>query len=159
MGVKPGCWHSEGRLRSNSIGKALEQGFASTPMSWNFSCGNFGLVMFSMKPCWNTSAASSRYRIGLLSNAFGNLRSYLTEVLKIATLFDHIVISAEVGITKPEAGIYTIALEGLGVLPHEAVFIDDFERNVSAAQQLGMHALHFRDPQTLQVQLESILGG
>ncbi len=98
-----------------------------------------------------------RYRIGLLSNAFGNLRGYLNDVLKIDTLFDHIVISAEVGITKPNPKIYFMALEGLGVSPPEAVFIDDFEGNVLVAQQLGMHAIRFDHPQRVRHQLASLL--
>lgn len=100
-----------------------------------------------------------RYRIGLLSNAFGNLRGYLNEVLKIDTLFDHITISAEVGITKPDIRIYNLALQGLNVLPQEAVFIDDFDKNVLAAQQLGMVGILFEDPRTVRRQLDSLLEG
>ncbi len=87
-----------------------------------------------------------RYKTGLLSNAWPDLRDVLTNVWRIADAFDEIVISAEVGIAKPDAGIYERALEGLNVAAEEAIFVDDFLENVQGARAVGMQALHFQNP-------------
>lgn len=86
-----------------------------------------------------------QYKTGILSNAWSDLRHMLTEVWKISDAFDHITISAELGIMKPDPEIYRHAVEGLNVKPQQAVFIDDFTRNVEAAKAFGMHAIHFKN--------------
>jgi HAD superfamily hydrolase (TIGR01549 family) len=97
------------------------------------------------------------YRTGLLSNAFSDLRHFLTQVWRIEDAFDHMVISAEVGRVKPEPEIYHLALEGLGVAAHEAVFVDDFIENVDGARQEGLAAIHFQDAGQARAALEKLL--
>ena len=41
---------------------------------------------------------------------------------------------------KPEPGIYRYAIEGLGVEPGEALFLDDRLENVEGARALGLHS-------------------
>jgi putative hydrolase of the HAD superfamily len=98
-----------------------------------------------------------RYRTALLSNAWDDLRGYLTDHWGIADTFDELIISAEVGVTKPDPGIYHLALERLGVEPEEAVFVDDFKENIDAARALSMHAVHFQSRPQALVELESLL--
>ena len=86
-----------------------------------------------------------QYKTGLLSNAWSDLRDYIVRQ-GFDDAFDAMVISAEVGVVKPEARIYRIALEKLGAAPEETVFLDDFFENVEGAQRVGMHAIHFREP-------------
>ncbi len=68
-------------------------------------------------------------KTGLISNAWSDLRDFMTRE-KIIDAFDHIIISSEVGVAKPEAKIFQIALEQAGVSPNEAVFVDDFYVNI-----------------------------
>ncbi|MEW5872178.1 MAG: HAD family phosphatase [Chloroflexota bacterium] len=98
-----------------------------------------------------------RYKTGLLSNAYDDLRHMLERVWGIADAFDDLVISAEVGVVKPDPAIYRLALERLGVRPGEAVFVDDFARNVAAAQAEKMHAIHFQNPAQARQELEQLL--
>jgi epoxide hydrolase-like predicted phosphatase len=93
----------------------------------------------------------------LLSNAFSNLRAALEERWQIDDAFHHIVISAEAGLMKPDPAIYRLALEKTGFEPEEAVFIDDFERNVEGARDVGLHAIHFQDAAQAREQLETLL--
>ena len=88
-----------------------------------------------------------RYKTALLSNAWSDLRGVLTERWKITDAFDEMVISAEVGIVKPDARIYHLALERLQVMPQEAVFVDDFIENIDGGKAVGLHTIHFRTPQ------------
>lgn len=98
------------------------------------------------------------YKTGLLSNAWDDLRDVIIRKWKIDDAFDEIVISAEVGVAKPDPSIYHIAAEKLGVLPGEVVFVDDFIENVQGALQVGMQAIHFRDTYQTLEEIETLLG-
>lgn len=98
------------------------------------------------------------YFVGLISNAWPDLRDYIASQ-KFDDAFDHMVISAEVGVMKPEARIYQIALEQAGVSANEAVFVDDFHENIEGCQAVGMHGIHFRDPQEAMTELRTLLDG
>ena len=80
----------------------------------------------------------SRYKTGLLSNALSDLRDIVTKKWQIADAFDDLVISAEVGLMKPDRQIYQLALERLGSEPEQAVFIDDSSTNVLGAHSVGI---------------------
>ena len=97
-----------------------------------------------------------RYKIGLLSNAWNDLRQVLATRLPIGHLFDDLLISAEVGLGKPDPRIYHLAVERLGVQPQEAIFIDDVLVNVAAARSVGLQAVHYRNNPQLFAVLESL---
>ncbi len=98
----------------------------------------------------------SSHFVGLISNAWDDLREYII-AQKFDDAFEHMVISAEVGVAKPDAKIYKIALEQAGVSPEEAVFVDDFIENIQGCQKLGMHGIHFRGPEQAMGELKQIL--
>lgn len=60
----------------------------------------------------------------------------------VADLFDHVLDSSAVGLRKPEAEIYTLALEHFDAAPDRALFIDDWTWNVDGAVAAGLHGLH-----------------
>lgn len=79
-----------------------------------------------------------RYRLGLVSNFYGNLDAVCAEA-GIADLFDVMTDSARVGCTKPDAGIFRHATDALGVAPADATFIGDSpSRDMAGARALGM---------------------
>lgn len=84
-----------------------------------------------------------RFKTGLLSNAYTSLRHYLANYYRILDAFDVVVISAEVGVMKPDPRIFQRMVNGLAVRPDEAVFIDDFVQNVEGARAVGLHAVQF----------------
>lgn len=85
----------------------------------------------------------SSYQTALISNAFNDLRDVLSSQFAIADAFDHLIISAEEGIMKPDPRIFHIALQKLGCRPEEALFIDDFAVNIAGARAVGLHTIHF----------------
>jgi putative hydrolase of the HAD superfamily len=97
-----------------------------------------------------------KYITGLISNAWSDLRDYMVRE-KMDDAFDHIIISAEVGVTKPEANIFQIALQQSGVSPNEAVFVDDFYVNIEGCEKIGMKGIHFKDTQSALAQLNLLL--
>ena len=58
-------------------------------------------------------------------------------------LFNDVIISARVGLVKPELAIYRHMLQQFGLRAEEAVFIDDSLPNVLAARELGLRAIHY----------------
>lgn len=82
-------------------------------------------------------------RTALLSNHAANLPRLLSS-LGLEDLFDEVVVSALEGLTKPDPAIYHRTVQRLGVVPEEAVFVDDQQVNVEAAQSLGMVGVRFR---------------
>ena len=68
---------------------------------------------------------------------------------KLADYFDEVIVSYEVGLTKPDARIYELTLERLGVNAQDALFVDDCAENLTAAAQLGIQTLHFRGDDSL----------
>jgi putative hydrolase of the HAD superfamily len=98
-----------------------------------------------------------RYKTGVISNALSNVREAIEDKWRMADAFDAITISAEVGVMKPDPRIFHIALQTLGVQPAEAVFVDDFLHNVEGARAVGMHAIQFRSPEQVRLDLDAIL--
>ena len=84
------------------------------------------------------------YTTALLSNAWDDLRPLLVNLWKIDGIFDHIFISAEVKLAKPDPRIYQHVISELQQDPSEMIFVDDFIENVKAAKAEGLHAIHFR---------------
>ncbi len=85
------------------------------------------------------------YKTAVLSNADRTLRERFVERADgVLDLFDIFVCSGEVGVAKPDARIYELTADRMGLPEAECVFIDDSERNVDAARAAGMAAVHFR---------------
>ena len=99
------------------------------------------------------------YKVGLLSNAWDDLRKTMQERWNMAVLFNDLVISAEVGFAKPDPRIYRLALQRLDVQPAEAIFIDDMPVNVEAARREGLFAIQFLNTQQTLTDLQSLLVG
>jgi len=95
-----------------------------------------------------------RYRTGLLSNASDVLPRLLRERYGLRGLFDVEVISALVGLAKPDPAIYQLALERLGTAPEATIFVDDYEPNVASAAALGIRAIHFVGYEALILELQ-----
>lgn len=96
------------------------------------------------------------YQTGIISNAFDGLRHILHTKYPIADAFDHIVVSAEEGMMKPDAGIFALSLTRLGRAAHEAVFIDDMPANVAGARAAGLFAIHFTPGTDLVTELTNL---
>ena len=96
--------------------------------------------------------------LGLLSNFSTDLRGML-EAQDLLRRFDHIAISAEIRVMKPDAAAYE-AILGMLALPASAcLFIDDLPANVEAAQALGLHGIVFEGTTSCLAALHGLLGG
>lgn len=96
------------------------------------------------------------YKTGLISNAWSGLRGYIVRE-KFDDAFHHMVISAEVGVAKPDPKIYHIALEQLQVQAKEAVFVDDVLENIEVCEKVGMKGIHFKDADQAIKEIKELL--
>jgi 2-haloacid dehalogenase len=67
--------------------------------------------------------------------------------------FDGIVISGEVGLKKPETGIYRLLFERYGIEPGTTLFIDDLPENLEAAEAVGLTGVLFTSADQLRADL------
>jgi putative hydrolase of the HAD superfamily len=82
-----------------------------------------------------------KYKTAILSNA--NVGVLERKIGKdwLQKVFDEIVVSAEVGMAKPDPRIYRLVCENLGVEINECLYIDDRKSFIDEARQLGMEVL------------------
>jgi len=99
-------------------------------------------------------ARTAGLRTGLLSNSWGN--DYPRDGWD--EMFDVVVISGEVGMRKPERGIFEHTLDLLGLPAEQTVFVDDLRHNIEAAVALGMVGVHHRSYEQTLLELEALFG-
>jgi putative hydrolase of the HAD superfamily len=92
---------------------------------------------------------------GLITNSWSTAH-YDRDLL--AELFDEVVISAEVGLHKPQPEIYRLAAERLAVEPAECVFVDDLRENCEGAEAAGMTPILHRDAAETIARLAELTG-
>ncbi len=96
-------------------------------------------------PQWARDLHAAGIRTALLSNMPFPVRDYILGCPWLPD-FNARVFSCEFGQTKPAPGIYEHCLQQLGVTPAEALFLDDRESNIRAAEALGLPAVLFSEP-------------
>lgn len=108
---------------------------------------------FTSRECWRVAPGAKAvlerarhrgFRLAVVSNWDERLRPLLGS-LEMAGWFDHIVVSREVGFTKPDSRIFHHACSLLQVPPEAAIHIGDSEReDVEGALAAGLGAWHLR---------------
>lgn len=91
--------------------------------------------------------------VGLLSNSWGN--TYPRE--RIDALLDPVVISGEVGLRKPHAAIFELALDRLDLPAERVLFIDDAEPNILGARAVGLQGLLHTDASTTRAAIAALV--
>jgi epoxide hydrolase-like predicted phosphatase len=95
---------------------------------------------------------SAGQKIALLSNDSPALIPKLNR-LGIASLFDPLVVSAHIGVMKPDPTAYKVVLERLAHPAADTVFIDDMPANVDGARAVGMVGIHYTPSRDLGQEL------
>lgn len=82
----------------------------------------------------------------LLSNAWVGMREILSDHYQIVEgeTVDHILISAELGVAKPDPRIYHILARTVNCQFDKILFVDDFIENIDAANELGIQTIHYQ---------------
>jgi putative hydrolase of the HAD superfamily len=102
---------------------------------------------------WVASLQKAGLRTAILSNMVTEVLGRMRRDFLWLDGFTQLTWSCELGIAKPDPAIYLHTCEKLGVRPEEALFLDDKPVNIHAAEQVGLHALHFRSVDHLRADL------
>jgi len=92
------------------------------------------------------SLKNAHYRLGIITNGYGQFQMDNIKALQIEHYFDIILVSEWEGMKKPDERIFLKALNQLQVAPCESVFVGDHpENDVRAAKQVGMKGIWKKD--------------
>jgi epoxide hydrolase-like predicted phosphatase len=84
-----------------------------------------------------------RYRLGIINNGTFLTYPLMDARFGLSRSFDLFISSAQEGVCKPDARIYRRACERLGLVPDQCLFMDDAEKNIIGARQIGMQTIHW----------------
>ena len=97
-------------------------------------------------------------RMAMLTNNVREWEPVWRSMLPVDEIFETVVDSGFVGVRKPEARIYEITLERLGLPGEACLFVDDLLPNIEGAREAGMTAVHFRDNEQAIAEIRQHLG-
>ena len=98
-----------------------------------------------------------RYKTAIISNSFVGAREQEEQHYHLSEICDFIIYSHEVGLSKPDARIFTLACERLGLPPHEVIFVDDHEEVMTSARELGMRCIEYKNNPQVIAAIEALL--
>jgi putative hydrolase of the HAD superfamily len=101
---------------------------------------------------------ASGLKMALLTNNVREWEPLWRSMLPVDEIFEEIVDSGFVGCRKPEARIYELTLERIGMAAEECLFVDDLRPNCEGAEAVGMSAVHFRDNEQAIAEIRAALG-
>lgn len=88
------------------------------------------------------SLLQPRFSLALVTNGASDTQREILRVLDIEHRFSAVVISAEVGVAKPDARIFRFALDELGVEPENVWHVgDSLSTDVAGAKAAGLTAV------------------
>jgi 2-haloacid dehalogenase len=99
---------------------------------------------------------SNFYQILALTNWSHQTFPIALERFDFLRWFDGKVVSGEEKTRKPFLDIYEMVINRYNVDPASAVYIDDNARNLVPARELGMAAIHFKNPAQLRENLKAL---
>jgi epoxide hydrolase-like predicted phosphatase len=150
-------------LRGLEIGTLSESEFETTfgqRLGLERPDGLIDSMFAGMKPVEPMVASVREIRdggllTGLISNSWSTAH-YDREML--SELFDDVVISADVGLHKPQPEIYRLSAERLEVSPERCIFVDDLRENCEGAEAVGMTAVRHSDAASTIARLAELTG-
>lgn len=90
---------------------------------------------------WVKSLKTAGYNVYYLSNFSEKAYNECRDTLDFMDYMDGGIMSFREHVIKPDKAIYTMLLERYNLVADECAFIDDTERNIVAANQLGIHGI------------------
>jgi len=100
--------------------------------------------------------ANPGFRIISINNEGKELNDYRIKKFKLHRCFDAFISSCEVGMRKPDPGIFKLAMGVAQASPQQCYYFDDRIMLVEAADRLGIQAFHHIDFETTKAILETI---
>jgi putative hydrolase of the HAD superfamily len=100
---------------------------------------------------------ASGYRMAMLTNNVREWEPLWRPMLPVDEIFETVVDSGFVGCRKPEAKIYALTLDRIGLPAEACLFVDDVLVNCEGAEKAGMTAVHFQNNEQAIAAIRSAL--
>lgn len=97
-----------------------------------------------------------RYRLAALTTISKEWLDYKKKKYNLDFYFEAIFSSGYSGLAKPDPRMYERIIEKLDVNPEECLFIDDSERALLPARQMGMKTILFTNQKELEARLKEL---
>lgn len=94
---------------------------------------------------WIHALQEKGYRCLYLSNFSERAHKECAAALDFIPYMDGGILSYQEKIIKPMPEIYQLLIDRYGLTPEECVFLDDTQRNLDAAEEFGIHTIHFEN--------------
>ncbi len=94
---------------------------------------------------WIKELRQKGYQVLYLSNFGAKPERDCAEALDFLPYMDGGILSHREKVIKPMPEIYEILINRYHLIPEECVFLDDTERNLTAAAAFGIHTIHFEN--------------
>ncbi|HZS50740.1 MAG TPA: HAD family phosphatase [Bryobacterales bacterium] len=101
-------------------------------------------------------ARTKKYVMGTLNNESAELNEYRIRRFHLRNYFAVFLSSCYLGVRKPDAAMYRLAMQLAQCEPHECIFVDDRPLNVECARRAGMHAIQFENAGRLEPALRQL---
>jgi putative hydrolase of the HAD superfamily len=95
------------------------------------------------------------YKTGLLSNNTTEAANKIRGI-KLTDHFDAVLVSAEIGCSKPDPKVFKVFTERLGVKTKELIYIDDTPRSLETSKEVGFYPILFKNYKLLLTELKKI---
>jgi putative hydrolase of the HAD superfamily len=135
---------------------ARDTGVLFTPEQMGQLLEQDALMWMNLNPAmlaWIPKIKEAGFRLGILSNMGDGVLDYLRPRFPWLDQFDHLTWSCELGVVKPDPAIYLHTVKKLQVSADRALFIDNLQRNIVGAEDVGLHAALFENVEQLQSDL------
>lgn len=96
------------------------------------------------------------YRLGIISNNSTEWAECAEKKFRLSKIFDEVIMSNYEGVSKPHPKIYRICLKRLKLKPEECVYIDNKEKNLKPAKEMGMRTILFAGEKGLKDGLKKL---
>lgn len=171
LGARAGLSSSETEHRLSGTGwTAANRGLLGAEGLRRDVCGSLGMELSAeeFNALWNShftvheavlprvEGLVGRVKLVLLSNTNVLHAAFLRPRLPVLERFNHVLLSCEVGLVKPEPAFYQEALRRVGCAPGEAAFFDDVPEFVQAASALGIRGHLFTTAEAFDAQLRAL---
>ncbi len=93
-------------------------------------------------------------KLAVLSNCPKEIAEYIEKKYEISTVFDKTFYSGNLGMSKPDTAMFEHAAKELGLAVEQCTFVDDRERNITPAEELGMNVIKFESLDKLKEELQ-----
>jgi len=100
---------------------------------------------------------SQGIKVMTLSNNFKERADYYGHYPWMRDVIDKTYFSWQTGLVKPDVGAWKLVLADFSIDPSEAMYFDDQEKNLRAAESLGIRAYAYINPAEARMIIESAL--